>query len=57
MLVLQVKIDEWIHIGPDIRVQLVEVGHLKVKLGVEAPRDVDVDRGKVWLSKRRGERP
>jgi len=57
MLVLQLKIDQWIHIGPDVRVQLVAVGRDKVKLGIVAPADVSVDRTSVRLSKRREDRP
>ena len=44
MLVLSRKIGERICIGPDITVTLVRIGPNSVRLGIEAPRDVNVVR-------------
>lgn len=47
MLVLSRKRDEQIVIGKDIVITLVEIRGDKVRLGVEAPRDVPVHRREV----------
>ena len=44
MLVLSRKVGERICIGPDITITLVRIGPNCVRLGVEAPRDVNVVR-------------
>lgn len=44
MLVLTRKIGERIMIGDDIIVTLVDIDRGKVRLGVEAPRDVQIIR-------------
>jgi len=49
MLVLSRNIGEEIVIGSDIRVCVVAVEGGKVRLGVEAPRSVAVDRKEVFL--------
>lgn len=52
MLVLKRKRHESILIGSDIRVTIVEVAGGGVRVGIEAPRGVQVDREEV----RRGRR-
>lgn len=47
MLVLSRKIQETIVIGENITVTLVDVRGDRVRIGVEAPREVIVDRGEV----------
>lgn len=47
MLVLSRKKDEAIHIGDNIRIVVVEVQGNKVRLGIEAPKDVSVHRHEV----------
>lgn len=47
MLVLSRHKDEVIWIGEDIRVIVVEIRGDKVRIGVEAPRDVAVHRDEV----------
>ena len=47
MLVLSRKKDESIVIGRDIRVTVVETRGDKVRLGIDAPRDVPVHRSEV----------
>ena len=47
MLVLTRRIGEQIVIGNDIRVTIVNVGPGRVKIGIEAPHNVRVDRAEV----------
>ena len=47
MLVLTRQREEVICIGDDVRVVLVDIRGDKVRLGVEAPRDVIVDREEI----------
>ena len=47
MLVLSRKKNESIKIGPNITVVVVEIRGDKVRLGIEAPREVPVDRDEV----------
>jgi carbon storage regulator len=49
MLVLARNIGEEIIIGRDIRVCVVSVEGGKVRLGVEAPQSVPVDRKEIFL--------
>ena len=44
MLVLSRKIQERIKIGPDIWITLVDIDRNKVRIGIEAPKDVIVTR-------------
>lgn len=56
MLVLTRKIGEQIIIGDNVRVTVVSVGPGRVKIGIEAPPSVSVDRQEVY-EKKRDERP
>ncbi len=47
MLVLSRKVDEDILIGDDIWVRVVEIRGDKVRLGIEAPKEMRVDRSEV----------
>ena len=52
MLVVTRKIGESIVIGDDIRIILVEIrSRDKVRLAIDAPKDVSVDREEVRRSK------
>lgn len=51
MLVLTRKQGERILIGEDITVEVVELGHGNVRIGVVAPRALEVDREEVRASK------
>jgi carbon storage regulator len=51
VLVLSRKIGEVVVIGDDIRVMVVSIGPGRVKLGIEAPRNVQVDRSEVAESR------
>jgi carbon storage regulator len=44
MLVLSRKTNESIQIGPDVKITVVRVSGDKVRIGIEAPRDVRVTR-------------
>ncbi len=48
MLVLTRKTDQSIMIGDDIEVSVLSVSGEKVRLGIEAPRDVAVFRTEVY---------
>jgi carbon storage regulator len=52
MLVLTRKVKEAIVIAGTVRVVVAEVNGARVRLGVEAPRSVTVDREEIHLSKR-----
>lgn len=47
MLVLSRKKDECIEIGSDIKITVVEVRGDKVRLGIDAPREIPVHRSEV----------
>jgi len=47
MLVLSRKANESIIIGGNIRVLVVEVSGTHVKLGIEAPREVTINRSEI----------
>jgi carbon storage regulator len=51
MLVLTRKPGEQIMIGNAIRITVVSVGHGRVKIGVEAPANVPIDRQEVYERK------
>jgi carbon storage regulator len=51
MLVLSRKPNEAIIINGNVRVTVVAVKGDRVRLGIEAPRDVSVDRGEVHARK------
>jgi carbon storage regulator len=52
MLVLARKLGERIIIGEEITIQVVDVdpATLKVKIGIDAPRDLRVDREEVKIA-------
>ena len=51
MLILSRKINETIVINDNIKVTVLEVRGDKVRLGVEAPKSINVDRKEVWERK------
>jgi carbon storage regulator len=48
MLVLSRKKDEKIKIGNDITVMVIEIRSDKVRLGIEAPKEITVHRQEVY---------
>lgn len=50
MLVLSRQVDESIIIGDNIRITIVDIRGDKVRLGIEAPRDVAVHRHEVYAA-------
>ncbi|MET1250329.1 carbon storage regulator CsrA [Sporolactobacillus sp. STCC-11] len=48
MLILTRKLGESIRIGDDIEVKIVGIAGDQIKLGITAPRKVDVNRGEIY---------
>jgi len=48
MLVLGRKLGEKIYIGDDIVIHVLESGNHQVRIGVQAPQDVQVHREEVY---------
>ena len=59
MLVLSRQVDQTIRIGNDIRVTVVAIHGDKVRIGIDAPKDVSIHRSEVFEAIRRAgsERP
>ncbi|NNJ24958.1 carbon storage regulator CsrA [Alienimonas chondri] len=53
MLVLSRKKDEKIMIGDDVTLMVIEIRGDKVRLGIDAPKDVSVHREEVFIAIRR----
>jgi len=49
LLILTRKVGEVVAIGDDIQISIVEIKGMQVKLGIQAPRDVQVHREEVYL--------
>lgn len=49
MLVLTRKIGETIIINNNIRVTVLDVIGNRIRLGIEAPREIEVHRQEVWV--------
>lgn len=56
MLVLKRKSEETIVINDDVRVKILSVNGGVVKIGIDAPREVTVDREETWFSKQEDKR-
>ena len=50
MLVLSRKTGEQIIIADDIKIVIVEIRGDKVRVGIEAPKEIKVHRLEVWAS-------
>lgn len=48
MLILTRKLNEAIMIGEDIKITVVEIQGDKVKLGIEAPRELSILRQEIY---------
>ncbi len=53
MLILTRKAGERIKIGHYITIVVMEIQHNRVQLGVEAPKDIQVDRAEIREQKRK----
>lgn len=49
MLILTRKIGESIAIGDDIQIHVVDIRGTQVKLGILAPKDVEIYREEIYL--------
>lgn len=52
MLVLSRKVGEAIMVGDNVRVSIVSVRGEKIRVGIEAPLDVGVDREEIYNKKK-----
>ncbi|MCG1021586.1 carbon storage regulator CsrA [Sutcliffiella horikoshii] len=50
MLVLTRKIDEAITIGDDIEITVLSINGDQVKLGIQAPKHIEIHRKEIYLS-------
>ncbi len=48
MLILKRKIDEEIKIGSDITIKILSIAENQVKIGIEAPKSVEVYRSEIF---------
>lgn len=53
MLCFSRRRSQFIRIGDDITVMVVEIRPGKVKIGIDAPRDIEVHREEVYLERNR----
>ncbi|RST77482.1 carbon storage regulator [Siminovitchia acidinfaciens] len=49
MLILSRKKGEAIQIGPDIEISITAIQGDQVKIGINAPKNVEVHRKEVWV--------
>ena len=55
MLVMRRRAGEGFQIGPDIEVEVLEIGPTRVKLGIKAPQSVAIVRQEVQLTKQQNQ--
>jgi len=53
MLVLSRKLDERIMIGEDVCITIVDIRGDKVRIGIDAPKGVVIDREEIFLAKKK----
>lgn len=56
MLILTRRPSECIMIGGDIAVRVLSITGVQVKIGIDAPRELPVDREEIFLKKRADQR-
>ncbi len=47
MLVLSRKLGQSFHIGPDVRITIVKIDRNSVRIGIQAPDEVSVQREEI----------
>ena len=57
MLILMRRAGESIHIGPNIIITLVSLDRNRARIGIQAPRDIAVDREEIAKKKQSGLEP
>jgi carbon storage regulator len=57
MLVLSRKLGEKIHIGDNICITIVDVDRGKIRLGIEAPRDIPIYRQELLTANNAAPKP
>lgn len=55
MLVLSRKLNESLIIGEDIVISVLSIDRDKIKLGIEAPREIPIVRKELIIDRRQGE--
>ena len=50
MLVLTRKINQSIHIGDDIEIKVIQVDGDQVKIGIDAPKNVEIHRSEIYIA-------
>ena len=51
MLVIRRRCGEAVMIGPDVELEILDIGYSQVKLGIRAPREITVLRKEIQLTK------
>ncbi len=53
MLVITRKLNEELKVGDDVTIEIIEIRGNRVRLGITAPRDIEVHRKEVWEAKQK----
>jgi len=53
MLILTRKPEETLVIDKSIRVRIMSVNGNQVRIGIEAPKDIEIDREEIFLAKQK----
>jgi len=48
MLVLSRKKDETLMIGDDIEITIIDIGDGKVRIGINAPKNIEINRKEIY---------